>query len=630
MVLAFPLTIDPAGSVMSSGVDTNLFIWTVGWNAHALLHRPLALFEANTFFPFHDSLAYSENLLGSSVIAAPILWMRGSPVLAMNAVALSSIPLSAIGALVLARELGASRHAAIVAGIVFGFAPPRFFRLDQLHLTTVQWIPFALAFAHAYLRGGRASDLRLAIAFFTLQALCSGHGAVFLTVALAALLLIQFVAGTLPPLGRVPRDIGFVGLVLLLPALAVFVPYQRVQAEMDLRRGLEDFRIVSWQSFLASPSHLHRWLVDTLIPDANVIGLAGAYLFPGITPLLLAALALIPRRSDVHTVRGSGRFGAIATAFAVALELTAILTIAIGLSLAFSGPIRWRVGDVVLLSAREPIRVWLVAAVSIVARLMLRRRVSLNPLARSRMIVSALHRARAAVARTPVPLYGLLTVVCVWLSCAPPFGLWPYVYWLPGFDFIRAPSRFMILGVLGLAVLAAIGFDRLTGKLSASGRAIALGLVTIVMAAEFSAAPLGLVRDDNQIPAVDRWLASQPDPLVVAEAPVDPRVLERDLQQSIYMRHSMAHWHRTVHGYSGIHPPLTEGLYEHLTQFPETETIRALQSVGVTTVVVHLDGYPPADRDEMLRRIANQPALKLEHSEGEGRIYSLIPASGSS
>jgi hypothetical protein len=50
-----------------------------------------------------------------------------------------------------------------------------------------------------------------------------------------------------------------------------------------------------------------------------------------------------------------------------------------------------------------------------------------------------------------------------------------------------------------------------------------------------------------------------------------------------------------------------------------------LQSIGVTTVVVHLDAYAAAERAEVARRIAEQPALQLEHSEGDGRVYALAP-----
>ena len=34
---------------------------------------------------------------------------------------------------------------------MFGFMPSRFLRIDQLHLTTIQWVPFGLAFLHSYL-----------------------------------------------------------------------------------------------------------------------------------------------------------------------------------------------------------------------------------------------------------------------------------------------------------------------------------------------------------------------------------------------------------------------------------------------------------------------------------------------
>ena len=43
------------------------------------------------------TLAYSENLLGSAVLAAPVLWWSANPVLAMNLVELVSCALCGIG-----------------------------------------------------------------------------------------------------------------------------------------------------------------------------------------------------------------------------------------------------------------------------------------------------------------------------------------------------------------------------------------------------------------------------------------------------------------------------------------------------------------------------------------------------
>src|SRR5262249_32395768 len=138
----------PASTVLPIGADANLFLWTLQWDTHALTHRPWAIFDANIYYPFRHTLAYSENLIGSSIVAAPILWTIGNPVLALNAVALLSCILSGAGAYMLARQIGAGPAGAALAALIFAFAPPRFLRLGQIHLTTVQWVPFCLACLH--------------------------------------------------------------------------------------------------------------------------------------------------------------------------------------------------------------------------------------------------------------------------------------------------------------------------------------------------------------------------------------------------------------------------------------------------------------------------------------------------
>jgi len=159
LVLAAPLSLSPATHALPLSADTRLFLWTISWDVEALLHHPLSLFDANIFFPEPRTLAYSEHLLGSAVLGAPALLATGNPVLALNVIVLLSCVLCGLGAYVLARELGASVPAALAAGVIFAFGPPRFVRLAQVHLATVQWIPFGLAFLHRYSSGARRADL---------------------------------------------------------------------------------------------------------------------------------------------------------------------------------------------------------------------------------------------------------------------------------------------------------------------------------------------------------------------------------------------------------------------------------------------------------------------------------------
>jgi hypothetical protein len=520
LLLTWPLALHPASATLPMGPDGDLFVWTLAWNAHAFIHQPLSIFEANIYYPLEHTLAFSENLIGSALIAAPVLWITGNNVLALNTVALLSVLLCGLGAFVLARRLGIGPAGAIVAGVIFAFSPPRLFRTGQLHLGVVQWIPFALASMHAYLDEGRKRDLRLAAGFFSLQALSSGHGAVFLVIAMGGLVAWSALRGTPVALGRRIRDLGIPGAALLAPAALIYLPYRAVQHEMGLRRTLENWAVTPG-SFLAAPTHIQAFLLS-LLPGPRILDTASAYLFPGFLPLLLAAAAV----AAVFTrLPGAG------------------------------GRPAW------------------------------------------------------------IAFYGGLALVSVWLSIGPPFGVWPLVYWLPGMSFIRVPSRFTVLAVLGLAIVAASGFDWMAARLAPRRRhAFAAGVTFAVMP----------YRVD--IPLADRWLASQPVPFAVAEVPLpDPmQAGPFERRQTMYMLHSMGHWQKTVHGYSGIRAPLHDRLYVLLRRFPEDACLDELTRLGVRYVVVHTDLYPPGEWDLVAARIDQSGSrLQLEHVAGPGRVYSL-------
>ena len=495
-------------------------MWTLGWDAHAFVHHPFSIFDANIYYPERRTLAYSENLIGSALLAAPILWTTGNLVLALNFVALSSCLLCAVGAYVLARRAGIGEAGSFISGIVFAFCPMRFLRLYQIHLATVQWIPFGLNFLIAYVDGGRRRDLLLALAFLVLQALASGHGAVFMGLAYLVVLANRFAREEPAAFARRARDLGFAGLAILAVAAATFVPYARVQQTTGLRRTLENWA-VNWPSFIASPTTVHAWMLKRLSLGPLTAD-AQAFLFPGYLPIVLAIAA-----------------------------------------------VGWQ---------------------------------------------------RGKLSRRNLWLFVLIGVVATGLSMGPPLGIWPLVYWLPGFNLIRVPSRFTLLLALALAVLAGMGYEVI-----ARGRRWPAAILAALMLAEFSL-PWETTLYAVEIPAADRWLATRPRPFAIAEVPTlrpsDAGPFER--RETRLMLHSTAHWQKTVHGYSGFRTPSQERLFYELSGFPDDASVASLERIGVTYVVVHMDWYLAEQRDAVQKRIdAFGPRLKRVYDDPAASVYWL-------
>jgi hypothetical protein len=530
LLMALPFSLSPGSQVVADLPDTHLFIWTLAWDAHAFLHQPLHIFDANIYYPFANTLAYSENLIGSAFFAAPIIWLTGNMVLAMNLTAFITCVLCGVGAFVLARRLHVSVGGAFICGLIFAFAPPRFFRLGQLHLTAVQWIPFSLAFLHTYLEKGARRDLLCAIAFFSLQALSSGHGAAYLLIASVALIGWHLAFGMPLAFRQRLRDFGAAGAYLLAPAVWVTLPYRLAQQEAGLRRNYLADAQPGIESFLATPALVDKFLIARLW--GHPAKEPNAFLFPGVVVIVLAGIAI------------------------------------------FS----WR---------GRPMRENFIA------------------------------------------FYVAIAILATMMFVDRPFELWRYVYWLPGLNFIRVPSRFILLTMLALSVLAGFGFDRLAARRSKRAGRVATAIVTALLLAEYSSYPFAGVPYTVAIPSIDRWLDTRPKPFVIAEVPVpspgDLGALER--QQTSSMLHATAHWQKTIHGYSGIRRPFHDQLYLDLTAFPDAASIASLRGVGVNYVVVHTAEY--GSRWAAIEAtIAHTPALTLEHVEGEGRVYSISSASG--
>ena len=619
VALLEPFSLHLSSRAFSPGSDWNFTLWVFAWNVHSFLHQPWHIFDANIMAPLSNTLGFEENGIGSAMLVAPIIWLTHDVNLAANVADLLTIPLSGLGVYVLARKLRVSEPGSILAGLVFALEPPRFFRFEQFHVTAIEWIPFCLAYLHDYLDRGRRRDLWIALAFFSAQAVTSGHGTAFLLVAIVALLAYRLILGESMALLQRVRDGGVVGALLLTPAVLIYLPYHRARAEAGLERNLQGW-FTAPASFLATPSridsaivaHFPTWLQES----------PNAYLFPGYLVLLFLLIAWCagPRVPAV-----ASRLARWLARAAVLIDVVALGFLAAAIAAAWLGLDRLKVGDTVVFTVRHAWRPWLFAAGAIALRLAIVRGA---PLSRPADWWPALVAWRRTHRQDAAWFYAILAVGAAALLLGPPLGPWQFVYWIPPLSFIRAPLRFSLLVVLGLAVLCGIALDRLTARRSASTRAalaLAAGMLFVI---EFAAVPLDGYAFTMDIPAIDRWLDTLPKPFTIAEVPIATPgdVSLFNAESARYMVHSIAHFQKTVMGFTGVLPPDHAQLFDEMSHFPDDASLRHLLEYHVTYVVVHGDDYSPEDYGALAAGLHRYSAwLTPIHAMGKEAVYSLHP-----
>jgi hypothetical protein len=298
--------------------DPYFSMWRLGWVAHQLPENPHHLFDANIFFPEHDTLAYSDAMLLPAALLAPLFWVGINPVTIYNAALFAAFALSGLSAFLLARHLTGSIAAGAVAGVIYAFAPYRFDHYMHLELQIVFWIPLALLLIHRILAEGRIGDGVLLGATMAAQALSSMYAAIFFVTYCVLFVPLLAVVG--------PRPRPYVWrlvpplVVAASLTLAVVTPYALayVRAERTVgARTRDDVRHhgASLTNYLSTPS------INRLYGRTSArFGAGELYLFPGTAAIALGVFGVLGATGRIRLAY----LGALIFAFDVSRGLNGV------------------------------------------------------------------------------------------------------------------------------------------------------------------------------------------------------------------------------------------------------------------------------------------------------------------
>ena len=208
------------------------------------------------------------------------------------------------------------------------------------------------------------------------------------------------------------------------------------------------------------------------------------------------------------------------------------------------------------------------------------------------------------------------------LSFGPATPLYqPFYALVPFASGVRAASRFGVLWLTGVAILAAFGTAVLASRRTARMALLVSALALIAVNVEAFRGPVPFVPVTPVSPLYDR-LAGLPDG-VVAEMPFwwDPIDVPRNAD---YMLGATHHWKPLLNGYSGFTPASYRRHADALWYFPfRPASFDMLRQANVRYVMLHLPDYG-SQRREAMTTIDDSGRLRMIDRTDDAVLYEVV------
>ena len=554
-----PLLRERGTLVASDAGDPVLNASILWWNATTV---PLSRgwWSPPFFYPSEGIAAFTEHLLGVSVVGTPVYWATGNALTTYNLAVFVSWPLSAFCVYLLVAFLTDRQDAALLAGVSWAFSPFRLTVLGHLQSLSAYWMPLMLLGLHGYLLQRRPRWLVIFGAAWILQSLANNYYMLFAAV-LIVLWLAYFCSRSQS--WRAAGAIVAAWAAASLPLVPILVKYVQIHEQFGLRRSLTNpvgFSTGPWAFAQVAPG---SWLGMLLRTGEH-------NLYPGLVMLMVALAGCVACLWELRERAGDQTAPRRALRFALA-SITLLSCVA-ALTMAVLGP-------------------WQVAIAGATLRMTTIDRALVAGLVCGVSWLLLTRGTRAALARrSPLLFYVAAMGLFALLACGPvvlsgaEVILDPAPYrWLmavPGFDRLRVPARFWMVGTLCLSIAGGLSFAKFRARqsfIAAAGVVLAA-----LMMAEGWLGRFPMAGAPSHWPRVERADQSLP----ILELPLGP-----EFDGAATFR-SIRHRRRVANGVSGYDPPHYAPLQAGLNA-RDPGMLVALASLGALDVVV--DGE--ADRD---------------------------------
>lgn len=578
--------------------DSYLMAWILWWNYHGTFTDPLNLFQANIFYPYRYTLAFSENIYGVALPFFPLYALGFKPLTVHGVATLAGFTLCGYGMFRLARTLTGSYGVAWVAGVAFAFVPYRFHHLPHIPYLWAGWIPLVLEALVLFARQNtKRRAVWLGIAFF-MNALSCIHWFVLTLIPLAltaALLLVRYRAGLRTFLIRGGAALG-VAFIALLPVL---IPYLQVARLYGFARGPAEVAAYS--------AHLSHWLrADWQNKFWHNFGSGlGPYqtelaLFPGLLPILFALVAVFSLMPKELKSTGAAPLRVLI----IILDLIAAGSVILMLLVVIQGGVKLYAFGSLLFSSSSLERPFFYAVLALLLRSVLSRAHAIRSFDWRRLFTTENDTQAIAIGT-------IWTIVGFAGSFGMNFIFHRTLYeFVPLFRSTRVPARWAMICYVGLSLLAAIGVRRAATALTKRRITVVYLLAVALFLFEQREAPLSLIHGAVDADAVTLRLRDLPMKGGIVELPSGT-----GNQNYLYALRAADHQQPLINGVSGFLPMIPAAIERMSNSDPIPDRLLdLLEAIPASYLVVHRGAVPIANQqavDAFLRRAVSVGRLRL-------------------
>lgn len=237
--ITYPL-IFHMGDITTGHGDELIIAWIQNWVIHSMTINPLTIFDTNLFYPYKNTLTYSDLHFTSSLLSIIPLYFIKEPIGTLNFTLLSSIVMVPFSIFLLSKYLTKNYIASFLSGILVQFSPAFLDKKVHIQVLALEWIPLSVLFFILFHKKKQTRYLVLSLVFFLMQtynSFMTGYFLIFFFVLYICFMFFRDRQSLHIFTNKRNIAVIFVALALLIP---IIIPYYQTSIKYHATRDIRD------------------------------------------------------------------------------------------------------------------------------------------------------------------------------------------------------------------------------------------------------------------------------------------------------------------------------------------------------------------------------------------------------